>query len=58
MIDGESMYAKTSKTDRVSHSIDLDDFWDGNSKNRVNKTLLEYEVVTSMEMKTVRKLQI
>ena len=29
--------------DRTSHSIDLEDIWQGNSKDRENRTLLTYE---------------
>ena len=50
LVDGEVKYSKDLEIerDRASHSIDLDEVWEGNAKDRENNTLVTYEIrVTS-----------
>jgi len=50
MVDGKVEYSHdaTINIDKGSHSVDLDDFWKGNSEDMTGKELIEYEIkVTS-----------
>ena len=51
LVNGEAEYSKELEidVDRTSHSIDLEDIWQGNSKDRENRTLLTYEVKVTSE---------
>ena len=45
-VDGKKEYSHdaTINMDRGSHSVDLDDFWKGNSEDMTGKELIEYEI--------------
>jgi hypothetical protein len=50
LVDGkvEHTHDATINIDKGSHSVDLDDFWKGNSEDMTGKKLIEYEIkVTS-----------
>ena len=50
LVDGKVEYTHdaTINIDKGSHSVDLDDFWKGNSEDMTGKELIEYEIkVTS-----------
>ena len=50
LVDGkvEHTHDATISIDKGSHSVDLDDFWKGNSEDMTGKKLIEYEIkVTS-----------
>ena len=50
LVDGkvEHTHDATINIDKGSHSVDLDDFWKGNSEDMTGKELIEYEIkVTS-----------
>ena len=51
LVDGEVEYSKDLEIerDRSSHSIDLDEIWNGNSKDRENRTLVTYEIKVTSE---------
>lgn len=51
LVNDEVEYSKDLEidVDRTSHSIDLEDIWQGNSKDRENRTLLEYKVVVTSD---------
>ena len=51
LVDGEVKYSKDLEIerDRASHSIDLDEIWEGNANDRENNTLVTYEIRVSSE---------
>ena len=52
LVDGkvEHTHDATINIDKGSHSVDLDDFWKGNSEDMTGKKLIEYEIkVTSKD---------
>ena len=51
LVNDEVEYSKDLEidVDRTSHSIDLEDIWQGNSKDRENRNLLEYKVVVTSD---------
>ena len=46
LVDGEVVYSHdaTISIDKGSHSVSLDDFWDGNAEDMGGDTLVEYEI--------------
>lgn len=46
LVDGKVEYTHdaTINIDKGSHSVDLDDFWKGNSEDMTGKELIEYEI--------------
>ena len=51
LVDGEIVYSKDLEIniDRGSHSIDLEDVWDGNSMDMNDRILVNYEVIVTSE---------